>query len=158
MKNILVARIDDRLIHGQVVTAWIKSYPINNILIIDSSLAKNQMMQSIYKAAAPSGIKISILDLEESAALLKGAALPGENFMLLAKGPEVFEGLLNEGIPLEKLIIGGMGARPGRETLIRNVSASADERACLKRIREKSVRTVYQLVPAEKEINLDSSL
>lgn len=158
MKNIMVARIDDRLIHGQVVTAWVKSYPINNILILDGLLAKNQMMQNIYKAAAPSGIKITILEPEAGAELLKGDALPGENFMLLAKGPEVFEGLLDSGIPLEKLVVGGMGARPGRETLIRNISVSAEERACLKRIREKGVRTVYQLVPAEKEINLDGSL
>lgn len=158
MKHIMVARIDDRLIHGQVVTAWIKSYPINNILILDGPLAKNQMMQSIYKAAAPSGIKITILEPEEGAELLKTDALPKENFMLLAKGPEVFEGLLERGVPLEKLVVGGMGARPGRETLIRNISVSTEERACLKRIREKNVQIVYQLVPAEKEINLDGSL
>ena len=53
MKNILVTRIDDRLIHGQVVTAWIKQYPINKILIIDDELSRNKLMERIYKAAAP---------------------------------------------------------------------------------------------------------
>ena len=55
MKNILVARVDDRLIHGQVMTAWIKSYPINHILIVDDELSKNQLMLNIYKAAMPAG-------------------------------------------------------------------------------------------------------
>ena len=55
MKNILVIRIDDRLIHGQVVTAWIKQYPINKILIIDDELSRNKLMERIYKAAAPVG-------------------------------------------------------------------------------------------------------
>ena len=54
MKNIVLTRIDDRLIHGQVVTAWIKQYPINKILIIDDELSQNRLMERIYKAAAPS--------------------------------------------------------------------------------------------------------
>ena len=53
MKNIVLTRIDDRLIHGQVVTAWIKQYPINKILIIDDELSQNRLMERIYKAAAP---------------------------------------------------------------------------------------------------------
>ena len=48
MKNVLVTRIDDRLIHGQVVTAWIKQYPINKILIIDDELSRNKLMERIY--------------------------------------------------------------------------------------------------------------
>lgn len=158
MKDIMVARIDDRLIHGQVVTAWIKSYPINNILIIDDLLAQDQMMQSIYKAAAPVGVKITILGLESACERLGEAAFSGEHFMLLAKGPEVFEGLLEHGISFAKLVVGGMGAKPGRGTLIRNISVSGEERKCLKRICEKGCRVVYQLVPAEKEIDLAGSL
>ena len=53
MKNIALARIDDRLIHGQVVTAWIKQYPINKILIIDDELSRNSLMKRIYVAAGP---------------------------------------------------------------------------------------------------------
>ena len=56
MKNIVLTRIDDRLIHGQVVTAWIKQYPINKILIIDDELSQNRLMERIYKAAAPMGV------------------------------------------------------------------------------------------------------
>ena len=56
MKNIVLTRIDDRLIHGQVVTAWIKQYPINKILIIDDELSQNRLMERIYKAAAPIGM------------------------------------------------------------------------------------------------------
>ena len=62
MRNVLVSRIDDRLIHGQVVTAWIKVYPINKILIIDDELSKNQLMQRIYKAAAPAGVTVVLMN------------------------------------------------------------------------------------------------
>ena len=76
MKNILVARIDDRLIHGQVMTAWVKSYPINHILIVDDELAKNQFMLNIYKAAMPAGIKVSITSKAGGVELLKQDPLP----------------------------------------------------------------------------------
>ena len=147
MKNILVARVDDRLIHGQVMTAWIKSYPINHILIVDDELSKNQLMLNIYKAAMPAGITVSIMDRAKGAALLNQDPLPGENYLVLANG-----------ITLDKLVVGGIGAKPGRRTLIRNVSASDEERACLKAMEERGVRTVYQMVPADKEIPLAGSL
>ena len=107
MKNILVARIDDRLIHGQVMTAWVKSYPINHILIVDDELAKNQFMLNIYKAAMPAGIKVSITSKAGGVELLKQDPLPGENYLILAKVPEVFAYLLDNGIPLTKLVVGG---------------------------------------------------
>ena len=55
MKNITLTRIDDRLIHGQVVAFWMKEFPINKILVIDDVLSKDIFMSRIYKAAAPAG-------------------------------------------------------------------------------------------------------
>ena len=66
MKNIVLTRIDDRLIHGQVVTAWIKQYPINKILIIDDELSQNRLMERIYKAAAPMGVEVLIQSVSEA--------------------------------------------------------------------------------------------
>ena len=55
MRNIVLTRIDDRLIHGQVVTAWIRRYPINRILIVDDELSKKQADGANLQAAAPVG-------------------------------------------------------------------------------------------------------
>lgn len=154
MKHILVTRIDDRLIHGQVVTAWIKQYPINKILIIDGELSKNKLMERIYKAAAPVGIEVVIMDQESAEVFLKEAPLPKENIMILVKVPQVLEGLLHAGIDITKIILGGMGAKPGRKTFNKNVSANEDETDCFKRIIDSGVEIYYQLVPSEKEVNI----
>ena len=58
MKNIVLIRIDDRLIHGQVVTQWIKDTNGNRILIVDDKLVNDRMMMRILKAAAPPGVKM----------------------------------------------------------------------------------------------------
>ena len=68
MRNIVLTRIDDRLIHGQVVTAWIRRYPINRILIVDDELSKNRLMERIYRAAAPVGTEVLIKPVQEAAA------------------------------------------------------------------------------------------
>lgn len=139
MKNILVTRIDDRLIHGQVVTAWIKQYPINKILIIDDELSKNKLMGRIYKAAGE---------------FLKEKPLPKENIMILAKVPQVLERLIQGGVAIQRIILGGMGAKPGRKTFNKNVSANGEETECFKRMIEKGAEIYYQLVPNDKEMNI----
>ena len=154
MKNILVTRIDDRLIHGQVVTAWIKQYPINKIVIIDDELSKNKLMERIYRAAAPVGVEVIIMNRADALAFLEDAPLPKEYVMILVKVPQILESLLVSGVELPKIILGGMGAKPGRRTFNKNVSANDEERSCFSRIIQRGTEIVYQLVPNDKEVNI----
>jgi len=154
MKNILITRIDDRLIHGQVVTAWIKQYPINKILIIDEELSKNKLMERIYKAAAPVGVEVVIMGPEDAREFLLDLPLSKEKLMVLVKIPQILEELLYDGVTIDKIILGGMGAKPGRKTFNKNVSASEEEKDCFRRIIEQGVEICYQLVPVEKEVNI----
>ena len=85
MRNIVLARIDDRLIHGQVVTAWVKQTNGNRIVIADDPLTKDTFMQRLLKAAAPPGITVDILTTADAINFLKEAPESGENIILLAK-------------------------------------------------------------------------
>ena len=154
MKNIVLTRIDDRLIHGQVVTAWIKQYPITKILIIDNELSTNRLMERIYKAAAPIGVEILIKSIIESVSLLKEKPVEGENFLILVKVPDVIERLLDSEIKIDKVILGGMGAKAGRKTFNRNVSASTEEVESFRRIINLGTEIIYQLVPNDKAVNI----
>lgn len=158
MKNVLITRIDDRLIHGQVVTAWIKVYPINKILIIDDELSKNQLMLRIYKAAAPAGVEVILMNQADAAEFLLDEPLKGENIMVLVKVPEVIEMMIEKGLRISKVILGGMGATEKRKRFNRNVSASDDEVASFKRIIEKGIAIIYQLVPNDREVDVKDLL
>ena len=144
MRNIVLTRIDDRLIHGQVVTAWIRRYPINRILIVDDELSKNRLMERIYRAAAPVGTEVLIKPVQEAAAFLREDGERGENILILVKVPQVIEALLAAG--------------KGRKTFIKNVSASREEIECMRRISERGIELSYQLVPDEKETDLKKLL
>ena len=158
MKNILIARIDDRLIHGQVVTSWVKVYPITEILIIANDLAKNLLMQRIYQSVAPVGIDVKVLDNLTAVEYLNETSKKNENLLVLVKTPDVFEYLVERGIFLKKIVLGGMGLIPGREVLIKNVSANESEREGLKRLIENGIKVVYQMVPSDKEFEIEKLL
>lgn len=158
MKEIMLTRIDDRLIHGQVVTSWIKHYPINQILVIDNELSQNKMLKQIYTAAAPSGVSVLIKNIDDSINYLQQSPLNKENIMILVKIPEIIEQLLKANISIEKVILGGMGAGPGRKRFHKNVSASETEIKSFKKIIESGVEIIYQMVPNDKALNTRSLL
>jgi mannose/fructose/N-acetylgalactosamine-specific phosphotransferase system component IIB len=154
VRNIVLARIDDRLIHGQVVTSWVKQTNANRIIIVDNPLTKDVFMQRLLKAAAPSGISVSILTTEDAVKFLKGDPAAGENIIILVKVPEAIEALIDGGVVLDKVILGGMGAKEGRSRFNKNVSASSKEVECIKRILEKGVSMYYQMVPNERAVDV----
>ena len=78
--------------------------------------------------------------------------------MILVKVPQVLEKLIGSGISIDKIILGGMGAKPGRKTFNKNVSANEEETGCFKRIIEGGVEIYYQLVPNDKEVNIRKML
>ena len=158
MRKILVARIDDRLIHGQVVTSWVKAYPITEILINAEDLAQNMLMQRIYKSVAPAGIDVNILDNRDALNYLLSDCKVDQNLLILVKTPDVFEFLINNGVIITKIVLGGMGLKPGRETLIKNIAANDAERECLRRLLNKGIKIVYQMVPIAGEKDVEKVL
>jgi len=115
-------------------------------------------MERIYKAAAPIGVEIIIKNIAESIALLNEAPIHGENFLILVKTPDIIERLLDNGISISKVVLGGMGAKTGRKTFNRNVSASEEEVESFRRIIDRGTEIVYQLVPNDKAVNISKIL
>jgi len=156
MRKIALARIDDRLIHGQIVTAWCRTTSVTIILIADDALVNDSFTQRLLKAAAPSDISVKILSVDQASAFLKEAAEDDEKIMLLTKTPEVMEKMADEGVQFTTIVLGGMGMKPGRNRFNKNVSASPDEVACMKRIVDRGIDMQYQLVPREIPIKINN--
>ena len=98
--EISLVRIDDRLIHGQVVTAWLKYYPSDVIVIVDDGVAKDALMQRVLRAAAPKGSTVVAKSIADTIAFLNDDANTGKKVMLIAKGPEPIEQLVDGGIAM----------------------------------------------------------
>lgn len=158
MRNIVLARIDDRLIHGQIVTSWCKLKNADVILIADEKLPQDTFQQRLLKAAAPPGITVEIRDLAGSAEFLKQEDPGQKPIILLTKTPQMMEALIAQGVQLGSINLGGMGAKAGRSQLNKNISASPEEIASFDRLMQSGIEIYYQLVPAERSTNLRNIL
>lgn len=157
MRDIVLARIDDRLIHGQVITAWVKHVGANAIVIVDNELAKNKLMQRIYVASTPSDTELKILSMEEAIEYLKGGN-SSSKVLVLAKVPQILEELIEREVNISDVILGGMGSNATRKKIIRNAYANDDEVDSMKRMMKKGISVSFQLVPDEKNTDLNKVL
>ena len=84
--SIELTRVDFRLIHGQVITRWLTQYQINEIVTIDTALSKDAFMQEVFKMAAPKGVKITIVNVEDAVKRQQEGAFDKNRVMVLFKG------------------------------------------------------------------------
>ncbi|MBS5885267.1 MAG: PTS sugar transporter subunit IIB [Clostridium sp.] len=152
MENLLLARIDDRLIHGQVMTAWMKVMPAKKIIIVDNKAAKDDFMINVLELAAPSGVKVEVLNEEKAIeSLKKGLSVPT---IMLAKSPYAYKALVDRGININHINIGGMGMNNGRKTLFKNIAVTDEERDVLKDFISKGIEVKIQIIPAERVVDV----
>lgn len=156
MENLLLVRIDDRLIHGQVMTAWMKTLPAKQIIVIDDKVAKDDFMLFVLQNAAPSGLKVIALTDDEALIKLQGG-LDVPSFVL-AKSPLSLKKLVENGIDIRAVNIGGMGMKAGRTTVYKNVSATDEERQCIKDFLDRGIDVAIQIIPSEKRFELNNIL
>jgi len=146
MLNIVLTRIDDRLIHGQVVTAWAKITKATRIIVVDDEVAVDDFMVKILTMAAPNTIKIGIHTAADASDILKNEE-SDERVIVLVKTPVTVEKLVANGVQIKELNLGGMGAIQGRKQLYRNISISPEEKDCFKRLIDQGVHVFVQIVP-----------
>ncbi len=150
------ARIDDRLIHGQVVTSWLGIRGGRRIIVHDDQTAKDPFMVNVCKRLAPMGTTVEVYGDDEGVEIIK--ALwddPVQKCVWLAARPHPIMKALEAGIPLKELIVGGMGKRGTRWKIYRNVCADQEERDMFNRMNDEFGCKVYgQILPRDKPIDL----
>ena len=148
IENLIFTRIDDRLIHGQVVTQWIKQYKeVKHIMCVDDKTAKDPFMQTMFSYLIPSGMTIENKTIEDAAKLLK-EGLPKPT-MLIAKVPDTIKALRDAGCPIDYFNIGGMGMSGDRKKFFQNISMSDHEKEIIKQMIDEGVKVEIQIIPAQ---------
>lgn len=159
MKNVVLARVDDRLIHGEVVSVWTPSLQVNRIIIVDDEVSQDKFNKRVIKALAPNGVKCNVYSVERGAEILqRDSKEASERVMILTKSPITYERMAELGLNLPEINLGGMGLRGERTPFIKNVSCSPDEIEAIKKLRERGTRVYYQLVPEQQVIETDEYL
>jgi len=154
MWDIVFARVDDRLIHGQIMTRWLKGFPAKTVIIINDLLAIDDYMKSIYTMAAPPGVKVKVMSINE---FVEESSKPGEEkAFILFKDIESVEKVIDAGVNIKFLNIGGVAKMAGKKTIIQSVSLNDKEAEILKDLhKDKGVEIYFQMVPDSERLNID---
>ncbi len=158
MASVALVRVDDRLIHGQVVVKWLRYLDADEIWIVDDQLSADGFLQSILRLAAPPGVRVEVAAAHDSARLVARASEQGHHILLLVKSPQTALVLYEQGLRFGELNVGGLGAGPNTTRVYKSVSLSPAQLAWLRRLQEYGVRVYFQMVPEERPADLSEVL
>ncbi|MCH4053280.1 MAG: PTS sugar transporter subunit IIB [Atopobiaceae bacterium] len=148
--EVVLTRVDDRLIHGQVMTSWLKVTGANKIMIVDDETAKNDFLKSVFRSAVPSYIGVGTFNEKKAVDRLKKGFNEGDKVIVLVKYPQTVQHLVEQGAKIDSLVVGGMGARDDRTTFFRNISASDEERETFRKLIDEGVKVRIQILADDK--------
>jgi len=149
----MLLRIDDRLIHGQVVAAWVRHLRTSRIVIVDDFTASDDMTRAVLEMVTPPDIELRVLSLNEAQDRIAGGGMLPED-MVLVKSPAAAASLINAGLSVDRVNLGGLGAGPGRQLLYRNVSISDEELRALQALMQRGVGVYWQAIPTDKPLDI----
>lgn len=107
MPNIILARIDNRLLHGQVATQWTKAIGANLILVANDEVAGNKMRQGLMDMAAPNGVDTRYWTIQKTIDTIHKAA-DRQKIFIIIESPEDALRLVEGGVPIKKVNVGNM--------------------------------------------------
>lgn len=143
-------RIDEKLIHGQVATTWIRIAGANRIYIVDDVTAHDAFIKDLFKSMAPQGTRVEIWDVEMAKEKVKLVEAHEQiKGMILCKGPLEFLALAKAGIHLKELNVGNMTKKGTRRELLQgnNTYADLEERNAFRELVDMGVNVYVQMIP-----------
>ena len=148
-------RIDDRLLHGQVVTTWIKKYEIEQVIIVSEEVANDKLRQTILKTAAPEGIKVVFFSPEKFISVYHTVPIKRRTMMLFTNPKEVWE-CVDGKVDFNYLNVGNMSKTDVNKKITAGVAVTDADRNYFKNIIDKGIKVEIQMVPNDKSENIKS--
>ncbi|MDF2673899.1 MAG: agaB [Clostridiales bacterium] len=153
--NILLTRIDNRLVHGQVGVTWTTSLGANLIVVADDGVAQDKLQQQLMSLTAESsGAGIRFFTLQRTIDIISKAA-PSQKIFLVCKTPEEARKLIEGGVPITEVNVGNMHFTQGKHPLSKKVYVDDKDLEDLKFIKSKGINLYIQDVPGDLKEYID---
>jgi len=152
---IVFVRIDDRLIHGQVVEGWMNFLKATCIVVADDAVASNPLQRSIMELSVPKGIKVLIVKVEDICAALHAGSFDAERVLILFSKPADVLRALKSGMGCPAINIGGMHYLPGKRRLMDVLAVDDKDVEALNEIAAMGIKIAVQTVPNQKSQALE---
>ena len=148
MPNIVLTRIDNRLIHGQVATQWTNSIGANLLLVANDKVSTDKMRQGLMDMAAPAGVATRYFSLDKTIDVIHKAA-DRQKIFIICETPQDVLKLVEGGVPIKKLNIGNMHMSEGKKQVAAVIAVDDNDVAAFKKLRDLGVELEIRRVPTE---------
>lgn len=155
--SLVLNRIDDRLIHGQVVVGWGQPLGVDFILLVDDEVATSEWEQELYRMGVPPDMEVHFLSVGDALARLPEYQADARQGILLTGDIDTMRRLVNGG-GIQSVNLGGIHHRAGRTQRLRYVFLNNDEENALRELATRGVAVSAQDVPGARPIPLDDLL
>ncbi|MGN0372360.1 MAG: PTS system mannose/fructose/N-acetylgalactosamine-transporter subunit IIB [Enterocloster sp.] len=159
--GIVLARIDNRLLHGIVATQWAGRSGAQRIMIIDDTVANNELTKASMKLARPTGMAISIITEETALKNFQAGKYNDHTVFVIVKKPETLVHLAEAGVKIPELVVGGTVKPAEGEKAVKltqRAYANDDDIAAYRKLKAAGTKLYAQYVPADAVVSLDEYL
>lgn len=158
MGNIVLTRVDSRLIHGQVMTKWVNQVQANKIVVVSDELANDEFMRSIYLMSAPTGVEVVCVTEAQAAESYAADVFGAGNVLLLLPSLKALKSVYDQGVKVDSVQVGGLGGGPERKVVFQNITLDDADAEILDQLAADGVKIVFQTIPEDAPQDVDAIL
>ena len=147
-------RIDDRLIHGQVVVGWVAALKADYIIVINDAAAKNEMQKCMLKLAVPPNLSVSIFSVEEFNLKNDSKEFSQHNVIILVTNPGDIVRIMEKGFKVNEVNLGGMRHALNKKEFTKCIFLDDNDINNFKKLQSLKVKVNVRMVPADKAQDL----
>ena len=156
--KISAVRIDTRLLHGQVATAWTKQIAPDRIIVVSDGVAHDQLRKTMIEQAAPPGVPANVVPIKKMIEVSKDPRFGATKVFLLFENPQDLLKAIEGGVDIKKANIGSMAHSVGKVVVTNAIAMGEDDVKTIEAIRAKGVELEARKVPADASEDIDAML
>lgn len=155
--NILLTRIDNRLVHGQVGMTWTNTLGANLVIVANDEVAEDEVQQNLMDMVLPESAESRFFTLDKVIRIIHKAA-PRQKILLVVRSAQDALKLVEGGVPIKKINVGNLHFSEGKKQISSTVSVDEDDIKTFKELDRLGIELEVKGVPSDKGFNLMSKL
>lgn len=149
-----LARIDDRLIHGQVATRWTKETNVTRIIVVSDEVAADTVRKTLLTQVAPPGVTAHVVDVAKMIRVYNNPKYAGERVMLLFTNPTDVERIVEGGVKITSVNIGGMAFRQGKTQVNNAISVDEKDIEAFNKLNTRGIELEARKVSTDQKLKM----
>ncbi|MCM0583387.1 PTS mannose transporter subunit IIAB [Weissella diestrammenae] len=152
--KINLVRIDTRLLHGQVATAWTPESKANRIIVVSDAVANDELRKGLIAQAAPNGVHANVVPISKMIEVMNDDRMGGVEAFLLFENPEDALAAIEGGVPIKEINVGSMAHSTGKTMVNKVLSMDKRDVETFEKLRDLGVEFDVRKVPNDSKANL----